>query len=347
MRHALIFGHKGIVGLPLCKQLLLEGCWRITGISRSKSDQVPPEVVQVDCDIGKADETKSKLASLVNTVTHIFYVTWVQTDTEDDMVKKNLDMFINAISPFVNSPHLQHVYLQTGTKFYGVHLGPQGGMRTPARETDPRLDIPNFYYSLEDKLKEFNQGKKWRYGIGRPSTIFGVGVSSQMNFASSVAVYASILKRLGMPLIFPGNESHFHQAREASDSLQIVRFARWLGDNPHTHGEAFYIHSCDWFRFEQMWPKIAAYFGMEWCFAPTYPFDIETFMGQPKMKTAWKELIKEHGLRDIPLEKIATWWFMQFTIQRDWPEFTMLKKVMSYGFTPVQDTEQLFYDTFD
>jgi len=168
-----------------------------------------------------------------------------------------------------------------------------------------------------------------------------------MNFGATLAVYASVLKKLNMPLIFPGNEKHFHALREVTDARQLAVFSRWLSDHEHTHGHAFNVNTGDWYRFAQMWPKIAAYYGMEWQLASHFPFDLEKFMSQPKMKDAWKELVQEHGLRTAEMEKIATWSFLQQTIQREWDDMTLVNKAIEFGYMPIQDTEKLFYDTFD
>ena len=47
-------------------------------------------------------------------------------------------------------PDLEHVTVYQGGKAYGSDLGP---FKTPAREDDPRLMPPNFYYDQEDLLR--------------------------------------------------------------------------------------------------------------------------------------------------------------------------------------------------
>jgi len=50
--------------------------------------------------------------------------------------------------------------LVTGTKYYGIHLGPT---KTPMRETDPRHLPPNFYFDQIDWLAAYQRGKKWTF----------------------------------------------------------------------------------------------------------------------------------------------------------------------------------------
>lgn len=56
---------------------------------------------------------------------------------------------------------LQHVSLMQGTKAYGAHLGPY---KTPARETDPRIISPLFYYPQQGYLAALASGKFGRVG---------------------------------------------------------------------------------------------------------------------------------------------------------------------------------------
>ena len=60
---------------------------------------------------------------------------------------------------------LRHVTFYQGGKSYGADLGP---FKTAAREDDPRLMPPNFYYDQdqEDLLRQRQQGSEWyRFSI--------------------------------------------------------------------------------------------------------------------------------------------------------------------------------------
>jgi hypothetical protein len=50
-----------------------------------------------------------------------------------------------------------------------------GPFKAPAREDDPRLMPPNFYYDQEDFLRERQQGKAWHWTALRPEAIAGFG----------------------------------------------------------------------------------------------------------------------------------------------------------------------------
>ena len=68
--------------------------------------------------------------------------------------------------------------LVTGTKYYGVHLGP---LKTPMRETDPRHMPPDFYFDQIDWLTDFQRGKKWSLSELRPQTLCGFAPGAAMS----------------------------------------------------------------------------------------------------------------------------------------------------------------------
>jgi hypothetical protein len=104
------------------------------------------------------------------------------------------------------SASLRHVTFYQGGKAYGADLGP---FKTPAREDDPRLMPPNFYYDQEDFLRQRQQGKAWHWTALRPEATTGFGLGNPMNLGMSIAVYAAISQELGLPLRFPGTEKTY------------------------------------------------------------------------------------------------------------------------------------------
>ena len=81
--------------------------------------------------------------------------------------------------------------LVTGTKYYGVHLGP---LKTPMRETDPRHMPPDFYFDQIDWLTAYQRGKRWSWTELRPQTLCGFAPGTAMSIMPAIAVYAAISK---------------------------------------------------------------------------------------------------------------------------------------------------------
>ncbi|KAJ6320980.1 hypothetical protein OIU78_016221 [Salix suchowensis] len=114
----------------------------------------PVEYIQ--CDISDTAETQSKLSKLTD-VTHIFYVTWASKPTEEENCEINGLMFRNVLQAVIPiAPNLCHVCLQTGGKHYVGPFELYGQIEAhdpPFTEDLPRLNGPNFYYTLEDSRK--------------------------------------------------------------------------------------------------------------------------------------------------------------------------------------------------
>lgn len=79
---------------------------------------------------------------------------------------------------------VRHVALVTGLKHY---LGPfeaygQGVLpQTPFRETQPRLEVENFYYAQEDEVFAAAARDGFHWSVHRPHTVIGAAVGNAMN----------------------------------------------------------------------------------------------------------------------------------------------------------------------
>jgi hypothetical protein len=128
---------------------------------------------------------------------------------------------VNSVTPINRAaPHLKRVVLVTGTKYYGVHLGP---LKTPMRETDPRHMPPNYYFDQIDWLTAYQRGKEWDWVELRPQTLCGFSPGSPMSILPAIAVYAAISRELGLPLRFPGKPGAFDTIYQVTESLQMQR----------------------------------------------------------------------------------------------------------------------------
>jgi nucleoside-diphosphate-sugar epimerase len=351
-KHALIVGSSGIIGYPLSQHLLLRGDWRVTGVARKDYSYRPKEVNLLTCDLTNGQEAREKLGTLRG-VTHVFYVTWVQKETEEENCKVNREMLRNVLQG-VQTPEndLRYFYLQTGTKHYGNWLGPKIGQKTPAREDDPRLKGPIFYYDQEDVLFKERQGKEWSWNIARPSTIIGFTTKTAMNLGMTVAVYATVMKELGQPLIWPYSRTAYHAIREFTDSRIVCKFIEWMTpedirkekNQKLSRNEAFNIGNGDYCRMEDLWPKIARYFGMEAKLADT-PTSVKQLM--KGKEGVWDNIVKKYRLKEHKMDDLVTWDFFEGTFNREFDELTLLQKAIRAGFHEQINTETMFFNFFD
>jgi nucleoside-diphosphate-sugar epimerase len=354
MKKCLIIGSSGIVGYPLSKHLILHNDWKVYGVARKDYDSRPKEVELVICDISSEESCMQKLASLEG-ITHIFYVTWSPKGSEEEQAKSNKKMFQNVLQAVQkkSAETLVYVYLQTGTKYYGVHVGPEKGLNTPVHEDVPRLDMPNFYYDQEDFLVSESKGKNWTWNICRPPTIIGYTQGTAMNFGVSLAVYAVLMKEMGNQLIWPYSQKAYSSLREFADVSVLCQFILFLAPDEYKkgtyvkkpqNGQAFNIHNGDYVRMKQVWPKVAEYFGMEAKVADK-PFSVQEFMKDKDDQ--WNKVVAKYNLRKQSLKDLATWDFFDFTLGREWDELSVIQKAVKNGFTGQMDNVGMFVNFFD
>ena len=111
---------------------------------------------------------------------------------------------------------LRHVTVYQRGKAYGADLGP---FKTPAREDDPRLMPPSFYYDQEDARRRRQKGKSWHFTALRPEAVCGYSIGNPMNLTMVIAVYAAISKELGLPLRFPGTMAAYHALYQVTSAI--------------------------------------------------------------------------------------------------------------------------------
>ncbi|CAK7355716.1 unnamed protein product [Dovyalis caffra] len=127
----------------------------------------------------------------------------------------------------------------------------------------PRLNFPNFYYTLEDVIYEEVAKKGMTWSVHRPDVIFGFSPHSLMNIIVTISVYAAICKHDGAPLIFRGSKEAWNSYAIASDADLIAELQIWACVDPYARNEAFNIHNRDVFKWKHLWTILAEEFGIE------------------------------------------------------------------------------------
>ena len=166
---AVVVGALGVIGRYIVERLVEEPNWQVVGLSRRKTTD-RPRYRHIAVDLLDAEDTKRKLAELTD-VTHVFYAAFQAAPGNASNFASNTgpnrEMLVNSITAIDRAaPHLKRVVLVTGTKYYGVHLGP---LKTPMRETDPRHMPPNYYFDQIDWLTAYQRGKEWDWVELRPA----------------------------------------------------------------------------------------------------------------------------------------------------------------------------------
>ncbi len=337
-QHALVLGGLGVIGRNLVEHLASRPDWRVTAVSRRQPDFATPANF-ISVDLTDADATSRAFRELRD-VTHVFFAAYQEQADSTRQVSVNLSMLVNAIRAIdAASDVLQRVILYQGAKYYGAHLG---RFTTPARENDSRHMPPNFYYDQQDWLLATAAGRPWEAVILRPDVVCGFAVGNPMNLAMVIAVYASISKRLGLPLRFPGSAVCYGKLAQVTDAGQLAAGSLWAAEHAQA-GEAYNLTNGDLFRWQQLWESFARYFRMELA----EPQRLRLGEQMADKAPVWDELTRENHLLEIPYAKVASWAFGDFIFGCDWDVISSTTKIRQAGFHPVVDSETMFLRLFE
>jgi nucleoside-diphosphate-sugar epimerase len=335
---ALVFGATGVSGRALLTYLEGLPDWDVIAVAR-KPPAFPTRARFILADLLKADDCIRAFKD-VHDVTHVFYTAYQDNPVFAETRAPNNLMFVNAFNAITPvSPGLRHFCLLQGTKYYGQYLGP---FKTPAKETDPRISVPHFYYDQQDFITGKQRGQSWSWSCARPHVICGLAIGNPLNIVSTLAVYASLAKELGRPLTFPGKAGAFSSIYQATDATLLARAMLWMSTTPGCANEAFNITNGDFFRYQNLWPAFATFFGLENGGVKTCDLNTE-MAGKDEI---WKQMILKYGLADHPLSALANWNFANYALSNDWDVMSDTTKCRKFGFLEFLDSEEMFLGHF-
>jgi nucleoside-diphosphate-sugar epimerase len=341
---ALIVGVSGIVGGNLADLLITEKNWTVYGVARrpGKREGITPIAV----DLQDAAVVHSALKDIKPT--HIFLTTWLRQPTEAENIRVNTGMVRNVLDAVSNAKTVQHVALVTGLKHY---LGPfeayaKGNLPpTPFREEQPRLDIPNFYYTQEDELFSAAERDGYGWSVHRANTIIGYAIGNAMNMGSTLAVYANICKELGKPMQFPGSSVQWNSLTDTTDARLLAKHLVWAAITPAARNQAFNVVNGDVFRWSWMWKRLAAWFNVEAAELQGEGVPLEKQLADAA--PVWKQIAIKYGLAEADLNILASPWHTDGDLGRPVEIVTDMTKSRKLGFTAYQATDESFFQLFE
>ncbi|MBD7996185.1 SDR family oxidoreductase [Arthrobacter sp. Sa2CUA1] len=341
---ALVAGATGIAGAALV-DLLADRGWNVLALSRKATAGVRPGVTPIAADLTSAES----LAEALGTArpTHVFFTSWSRQETEAENIRVNAAMVRNLLTALQDAP-LEHVALMTGLKHY---MGPfeaygEGQMPdTPFSEEEPRLPVDNFYYAQEDELMAAAERQGFAWSVHRAHTVIGFAVGNAMNMGQTLAVQATLCRELGLPFVFPGSETQWNSVTDMTDAGLLAEHMLWAATDEHTANEAFNVVNGDVFRWRSLWPRLAAWFGVEPEGYATAPRPLEEQMAG--MEEAWEKLAVRHDLAEPDLGRLASWWHTDADLGRKMEVLTDMSKSRVAGFTGYRRTEDAFLALFE
>ena len=340
-RTLLIAGATGIVGGAALEHFATLPGWDVIALSRR-----PPAgaVRHVRADLTDAADTRRALADC-GSVTHVLYAAlFEQPDLvagwrDREQMRVNTAMFANLLDALErHAPALAHLTLMQGAKAYGLH---DTQVPVPAKERWPRPSHEVFYWPQEDLLRERQRGAAWQFSILRPQLILGHAAGSPMNLVGALGAYAAIQREIGEPLRFPGGGRYVHAA---SDSRLIARVVAFCGTSPAAAGRTFNVVNGDMLVWQDLWPAIAARFGM----AVGAPRPMRLAEHMPRYEDTWQRIVERHGLRPTTLAQLlgSSWQFTDrsfgYGLVAPLDRIESPVALWKAGFVGCEDTEDAF-----
>ena len=364
---AFITGGNGITGNALMDYLLEETKsqeWSkivVTSNSALASKVQDPRLVFIALDFTKdVKELIQLMQKECSETTHTYFSSYIHKDDFQELNKANQDLFENYLTAITTvAPKLENVTLQTGGKYYNVHLQPAP---SPVREDQPRDEkhAHNFYYAQEDYLKESQKGSNWSWNVIRPQAIIGSTYKPNgMNTALTLALYFSICKELNTKAPMPTNQRFWEGSDDLSYAPLIADLSLFVSTHSNCANEAFNCTNGDTVRWQYLWPRLASYFGIK----PEDAMDMsctqypaegsleQTFTmdswANGKRET-WAELCDKKGSPGCKSTfDCGTWQFQDWVFRRSWSALLSASKAREYGWTGYIDTYNSFIFTFE
>ncbi|MFO1188934.1 MAG: SDR family oxidoreductase [Alphaproteobacteria bacterium] len=339
---AVIAGANGIAGRSVAELLTERSDWRVIALSRQAS-RLAPIGTEVRLDLRDRAACQDAAPRFAG-VTHVFFAArWDDPDLARER-DQNLAMLVNLVEAVErSSATLCHVSLVHGTKWYGSsHYAGYSGFKTPASEDDPPHEPRNFYHAQQDYVVARQKDARWTWSAVRPHTICGVSVGYAHNFPLLLAAYAAICKHLGRPFSFPGSQACYDTVGQATDAMMLARCMLWAATTPACANQAFNVINSDYYRWRNLWPEIAAWFGLEP--GPVQTLSMVDFMADKE--PVWNEIVVRHALRPTPFSDLGAWKFMDGVLRSGNDDMSSTVKMRRFGFNEVIATREMYVALF-
>lgn len=326
---ALVAGPHGLIGSHVCARLVESGEWEVLGASRRAGTIAGVESVRVD--LGDAEAARAGLAGC-GEVTHLVFAAYAAAPSPAAEAERNLALLDNALAGLraAGAP-IRHATIYQGAKAYGAHLGP---FPTPARESDPRVAGPLFYYPQEDLLRAEAARAGFGFTVLRPDFILGQAENNPINILLSAAVYGAYCAAEGVPFRFPGSPGAFDALLQMTSADLLARATEWAMCSPAAAGEIFNVTNGDHVRWRFEWEHLAAALGL--AVAEPMPLRLTAHVGE--RPEVWRGIVEAHGLRPTEVAELVSWPVADFMFGIDWDVHSSTVKIRRAGFGECVDT---------
>ena len=339
----LVVGASGLVGTAAANSFIREGRQTVAA-SRRYPELIEGNFEHVALDL-QDPAACERFAQNQTDITHIVYTAVYELPgliagwSDPKQIETNGQMIRNILDPLTKTNPVAHVTLLQGTKAYGAAVQP---MRVPGRESQARVDHPNFYWLQEDYLREKSQSADFAFTILRPQLIVGPNHGVVMNLPPIIGAYAALRRAEGLPFSFPGGADWIW---EAVDARLVGDACFWAAENKVAHGETYNLTNGEVFSWRDMWPALARTLGVE--AGPDESVDLAAYMNA--RSDLWNEVVAQYDLQDIALPELlgeshyyANLSFNFGSNEPPAPTFVSTVKIKQAGFTDTYNSEESF-----
>ncbi|NBR29483.1 MAG: NAD-dependent dehydratase, partial [Betaproteobacteria bacterium] len=201
----------------------------------------------------------------------------------------------------------------------------------------------NYYFEQDAFLRAQSTGKTWGWSSSRPHAFCDPSVDLPRSIGLVIAVYAEVQRQLGLPLDFPGNARGYQAHTQFTDLGLLARAIVWMATEPRCRNEAFNVVNGDNPRWCEIWRQFAGWFGMP----EGEPRAIKFVDYMADKGPVWDAVVKKHGLKAPPLDRIALWAYGDYQFRPDWNVFSSMEKARSLGFSESLDSFDMFARQFE
>jgi len=123
---------------------------------------------------------------------------------------------------------------------------------------------------------------------------------------------------------------------EITDATLLARAIAWMASSETARNQAFNVTDTCQFRWQWLWPKIAAHFNL--AVGEVRPLRLAEAMKDKG--PAWARITQRHGLVPTALDDLVSWEFADFFLNREHDNIADTTRIRLAGFNGVVDSHQ-------
>jgi len=132
-----------------------------------------------------------------------------------------------------------------------------------------------------------------------------------------------------------------------TDATLLSEHLLWEATAIQAGDNAFNVVNGDVFRWDNMWKKIADYFGVSVGEYPGHAQPLSDRLSTPEIADLWTTITKKHDLKSYKLSEIAPWWHVEADLGRTLECINSMNKSWDMGWKGHRNSTKSFVDLFD